>query len=321
MGVDKKLLFGVDDSDFSRQALARAGDLQRNNPNLKITIFHGDSDANFSFMAKILKLSPDELEKHQRLWSLEEKNILQKAKEALTESGFDSKRVTTFFDQGCNDPSESMMKLAGSQGFETVAVARWGAKTLSRQIIGSVTCRLVNMADIPALWIMDPRIRSHDVLVTLVGASISQRVMEYTLQYFAHLKESRFTFFHVIPAPPPQIWNYGSIRDKDSFEEQQEKIRRWVEEKTDKVTQIADEGRQRLIKAGIPEQNIAIKLKPQKQGIARDILKELETGNYGIILMGRKGSKKIREFQLGSKANKLLYTAHTLITCILNDTY
>ena len=317
MGVNKKLLFGVDDSDFSRQALAEAGALQKNSPNLKITIFHGDSDSNFSSMARMLKLSPDELEKYHQLLSLEEKSILKKAEEALTESGFDPKRVTTFFEQDCNAPSESMMKLAGSQGFETVAVARWGARTLSRQFMGSVTYRLINMADIPAVWIMDPRVRSHDVLVTLVGAQVSHRVMEYTLRYFAHLKESRFTFFHVIPAPPPQIWNYGYIRDKDSFEEQQEKIRQWLEEKTDRVTQIADEGRQRLIKAGIPEQNITLKIKPQEQGIARDILKELETGNYGIILIGRKGSKNIREFKLGSKANKLLYSAHTLITCIL----
>lgn len=318
MIVDKKLLFGVDDSDFSHQALAEIGHLQKNSPNLKITIFHGASDYNFSLITRMLELSPDELEKHRRIWSLEEKNILKKATQTLTESGFDSKRITSFFEQSCKDPSNSMMKLACSQGFETVAVARWGTTTLSRQLIGSVPYRLVNMADIPAIWIIDPRVRSHDVLVTLVGAEVSHRVMEYTLQYFAHLKESRFTFFHVIPAPPSQIWNYECIRDKDSFEEHQQKIRQWLEEKTDKVTQIADEGRQRLIKEGIPAQNITIKLKPQERGIARDILKELETGNYGIILIGRKGSKKISEFQLGSKANKLLYTAHTLITCILN---
>lgn len=102
-----------------------------------------------------------------------------------------------------------------------------------------------------------------------------------------------------------------------SFEEQQDKIRRWMTEKTDKVREIADEGRQRLIHAGVPEQNITLKLNPQQQGIARDVLKELETGKYGIIIIGRKGSKKIREFNLGSKANKLLHAAHTLITCIV----
>ena len=317
MSVDKKLLFGVDDSDFSRQALAAAGELQKNSPNLKITIFHGAGDPNFPFMTKMLKQIPDELEKCHQLLSLEEKSILKKAKEALTESGFDPKRVTTIFEQGCNDPSKSMMKLAGSQDFETVAVARWGARSVSRQFIGSVTCRLANMADTPAVWIMDPRIRSHDVLVTLVAAPVSRRVMEYTLRYFAHLKESRFTFFHVIPPPPPQILDYGHIRNKEDFEERQEKTRRWLEEKTDEVTQIADVGRQRLIKAGIPEQNITLKLKPQEQGIARDILKEHETGNYGIILIGRKGSKNIREFGFGSKASKLFYTARTLITCII----
>ena len=317
MDVDKKLLFGVDDSDFSRQALAAIGNLQKNSPNLKLTIFHGDRDSNFSFMKRMLKLSPDELEKYHRLWNLEEENILKKAIRALTKSGFDPKRVTTFLEQGCNDPSKSMMKLASSQHFETVAVARWGATTLSRQLMGSVTYRLTNMAGTPAVWVIDPRVRSHDVLVTLVGAQVSHRVMEYTLRYFSHLKDSRFTFFHVIPAPPPQIWSYECIKNKDSFEEQWEKIRRWLDKKTDKVIQIADEGRQRLIKEGIPEQNITLKLKPQEKGIARDILKELETGNYGIILIGRKGSKKIREFQLGSKANKLLYTAHTLITCII----
>ena len=204
MGVDKKILFGVDESDFSRQALAETGDLQKNNPKISgLQYFMVLVTPTSPYMTRMLKLSPDELEKHYQLWSLEEKNILKKAKEALTESGFDSKRVTTIFEQDCNDPSESMMKLAGSQGFETVAVARWGATTLSRQIMGSVTYRLANMEDIPAVWIMDPRVRSHDVLVTLVGAPVSRRVMDYTLRYFAHLKESRFTFFHVIPAATP----------------------------------------------------------------------------------------------------------------------
>ncbi len=317
MDVNKKLLFGVDDSDFSCQALAAIGNLQKNCTNLKITIFHGASESNFSSMTKMLQLSPDDLEKYHQIWELGEMNILKKALKALTKSGFDPERITTFFEQGCNDPSESMMKLASFQDFETVAVARWGATTMSRQLMGAVTYRLTNMAGNPAIWVIDPRIRSHDVLVALVGAPVGHRVMEYTLRHFSHLKESRFTFFHVIPAPPPQIWSYEYIKNKDRFDKQWEKIKQWLDEKTNTVIQIANEGRQRLIKEGIPEQNITFKLKPQEQGIARDILKELETGNYGILLIGRKGSKMISEFQLGSKANKLLYTAHTLITCII----
>lgn len=66
MSADQKLLFGVDDSDFSRQALAEVGNLQKNNANLRITIFHGAGDPDFSLMTRMLKLQPDELEKHRQ---------------------------------------------------------------------------------------------------------------------------------------------------------------------------------------------------------------------------------------------------------------
>jgi len=318
MGAKRKILFGLDESDFSKQALVEIGHLQNNCEDFRVTVFHGANAPNFSLTMKALKLSPEELEKHYQLWSLEEKSILKKGEEALIESGFDSKRVETIFEQNCDDPSESMMKLADSQGFETVAVSRWGATKLSRQIMGPVTYRLANLEEIPSVWIMDPRVRSHDVLVTLVGAPVGRRIIDYTLRYFSHLKKSRFTFCHVIPPLPPQCWDYGCIIDKDGFEEQQEKISRWLKEETDKVTQIADEGRQRLIKAGVPDQNITLKLEPQKQGVARDILNELEAGDYGILVLGRKGSKNIKEFGLGSKAGKLIHLAHTLVTCVVS---
>ncbi|MGD9041375.1 MAG: universal stress protein, partial [Desulfobacteraceae bacterium] len=79
-----------------------------------------------------------------------------------------------------------------------------------------------------------------------------------------------------------------------------------------------DEGKERLIKAGVPEQNVILKLQTQVRGIARDILEELEEGKHGILVMGRKGFKDIRHFGLGSKANKLLHAAKALVICLVN---
>jgi hypothetical protein len=77
-------------------------------------------------------------------------------------------------------------------------------------------------------------------------------------------------------------------------------------------------GKERLIEAGIPEENIVQKLQYIKQGIARDILQELEIGNHGILVVGRKGAKSIGQYGLGSKAYKLLCAAHTSIVCLVN---
>ena len=86
----------------------------------------------------------------------------------------------------------------------------------------------------------------------------------------------------------------------------------------EKAKSIAKEGKERLISAGIPEENVVVKFQSQKQGIARDILKELDEGDHGILVLGRKGVKDISQFGLGSKANKLLHYARVLMMCLVN---
>ena len=86
----------------------------------------------------------------------------------------------------------------------------------------------------------------------------------------------------------------------------------------EEVEEIANDGREKLITAGVPEENITIRCQAQERGIARDILAELEGNNYGVLVLGRKGFRGISEFGLGSKANKLLHSAHALALCLVN---
>ena len=318
MRIEKNVLFGIDDSDFAWLALVGIGGLLRNSRDIKMTLFHGATGPNLPLLLKVLNLSPEATEKHQKLWSLEAQKVLERAKEGLTESGFDSDMVSSIFEKKCNDPAGAMLKLADSEGIETLAVARWGKETVSRQVMGSVTYRLAQMADNLALWVIEPRICYHNVLVGLVEAPISHRVVDHAARYFSHLRESRFTLFHVIPPEPPQCWNSAGIIDKEGPEEHQKKIAGWLKEYTERVREIANEAKERLIIAGVPEQNVVFKFQRQEKGIARDILAELELGNNGILVIGRKGSKDIREFGLGSKANKLLHTARAFVVCLVS---
>jgi nucleotide-binding universal stress UspA family protein len=260
------------------------------------------------------------MENYQKLWSLEQRLALERAKEVLTEIGFDPDRVETIYHEKCKDPASSIYKLATMEDFETIALARLGAAAPAQKLMGGVTYRLANLADDRVLWVVDPRILSHDVLVTVVGADISRRVMEHAVRYFSHLTDSRFTIFHVIPPVPPQVYqsSYWIYESPLNEEEGQENMTLWMKEYANKVKQIANEGKEKLIKAGIPEQNVAVKFQAQNEGIARDILAELEKGNYGVLVLGRKGFKDISQFGLGSKANKLVHAAHALCICLVN---
>lgn len=320
MDKERSILFGVDDSVFARQAMAAIGSLLKDNQNLKITIFHGAPVLELSMLSRVPHLSTEVIENYQKLWSSEQGKVLERAKEVLVESGFASEKVSTIYEEQCHNPASSMYKLATFEDFETLALARGGASTTPKEMMGSVTYRLANLADDRVLWVVDPRFLSQDVLVTLVGADISRRVMEHTIRYFSHLKESRFTLFHVIPPVPPQLyessyWVYTpNSNDKKSLEE----MALWMEDYAKEVEKIANEGKEILIREGVPEGNVVIKLQAQQKGIARDILRELEEGRYGILVLGRKGFKDIKQFGLGSKANKLLHTAQAQLICLIN---
>ena len=284
-----------------------------------MTIFHGIPEPDPSHIFEP-SLSPEEVEKHLQLWSRERQKVIRPATEAAIHGGFDPDRVNTSYEEKCKDPVISMINLANKENFSAIALARWGSRTLAQRVMGSVTYKLINMAYHLPLWMIDPRISSHDLLVTVVGAEISSRVVEHTIRYFSHLKESKFTLFHVIPPLAPELHtsSYWDIIRDMSGEEQQENMAQRMEAYLEKAKSIAKEGKERLISAGIPEDKVVVKFQPQKEGIARDILAELEEGNYGILVIGRKGVRDITQFGLGSKANKLIHAAHAFMVCLVN---
>ena len=318
MNIAEKILFGVDDSEVARQAGATAGALLKYRKNVSITLFYGAPDPQLSSLAKVLRRTPKVVEEYRKVCSLQEHKILEQAHETLIGSGFNADRVTIRGEGKCHDPAETMLKLAAADESETIGLARSSTGRLERMLMGSVSHRLVHCADEKAIWVIDPPIASHDVLVALGGAAISRRVMEHAVRYFAQLNESKFTFFHVAPPLPPHYWDNTRILSEQERKGRQEEIACWMKEYADRVREIANEGKERLLRAGVREENVAFKVQAVERSMARDILTELAEGNYGILVMGRKDSRKKGTFRLSSKANKLLHTVHDAMLCLVN---
>jgi nucleotide-binding universal stress UspA family protein len=142
--------------------------------------------------------------------------------------------------------------------------------------------------------------------------------MDHAVQHFAHLQESRFTLFHVIPPLPPVYWDNTYILSELEREEREKTKARWMEEYEERVRKTAAEGKRQLLAAGVREENVVFKVRPARRGMAADILAELAEGNYGILVIGRKGSKEISPFQLGSIADKLLHNARGCMICLVS---
>jgi nucleotide-binding universal stress UspA family protein len=262
----KKVLFGIDDSVFARQALSAVGGLLKDSEDLRITIFHGGSDPEFFSRLAVSRQAAGDLENYQKSWSLEEEKVLERAKVVLTDSGFNPDRVATIYEERCNDPAGSMYKLSILEDYETLAVARGRTPDLGRGGPGGVTHRLGCLADDRVVWVIDPRVLSHNVLVTLVGAPISRRLVEHTVRYLGHLQGSRFTFLHVIPPVPPQAYksSYWVYQRRLSEKHGKETMARWNEEYMEEVKKVAHEGKEKLVEAGVPENDVVVKINAEE---------------------------------------------------------
>jgi nucleotide-binding universal stress UspA family protein len=285
------ILFGVDGSESARQAGATAGALLKYRKNTNITIFYGAPDPQLSSLAKVFRRSPKVVEEYRKVCSLQEHKILEEAHEALIDSGFNADKVTIRGEGKCHNPAETMLQLAAADASETIGLGKSSTGRLERMLMGSVSCRLVHCADEKTIWVIDSPIASHDVLVALGGGAISRRVMKHAVRYFAHLKESKFTFFHVAPPLPPHYWDNTRILSKQERKRRQEEIACWMREYANRVREIVDEGKENLLKAGNREENVTFKVQTVESGTTRDILAELAEGNYGILVMGRRDSR------------------------------
>ena len=318
MNAKQKMLFGIHDFESAQQSLAVAGALLKKKKNLAITLFHGAPDPDLSMLTKLLRMTPEAVEEYQKTCSLEEKKVLDRAKAALVESGFDASKVTTLCEARCHDPAAAMLSLANSAGLDPIVLARRKEPLLQRLLMGAVTYRTVQLAEWRSIWLIDPPLASHDILVTLVGAAISRRVVEHTVKYLGHLANSKFTFLHIIPPVPPIYWDHTRIFDKLERKAREVSKAEWMREYSDFVEEIAQAGKQALRQVGIRDENVTFKVLPAKRGMAGDILAEFESGRHGVLVIGRKGSKELSPFRLGSITNKLLNNVQNSIICLVN---
>ncbi len=88
--------------------------------------------------------------------------------------------------------------------------------------------------------------------------------------------------------------------------------------KEENVKVFMENAKKLLTLAGFPSENIEIKIRKMKVGIARDILSEAQEGKYTTIVIGRRGLSGIKQFLLGSVSNKIIQLAKKIAVIVVD---
>jgi nucleotide-binding universal stress UspA family protein len=152
------------------------------------------------------------------------------------------------------------------------------------------------------------------ILVAIDDSENAIRAVEFVADSFT--KDNNITLFNVIQ-DTAALCEMNSPELTPYFKSEQSSFCLLEEKKKELVNQAVEKAKQILMDAGFDENHITVKSEPKKGGVARDIVKEAESG-YHVIVMGRHGMSGIKDFILGSISQKVFHSAKNISVLFVN---
>ena len=166
--------------------------------------------------------------------------------------------------------------------------------------LGSVSSKIVQRVDNIPVWVVGGATQPRKILIAVDASENSSKAVHY-VGSFAADAEAELTLYHVVRSFGLGFLEDFSVRDED--------VDAFVEEAESNVQRMFRSYRESLEKTGVASARISTKYILQRQSRAADIIREAKDGNYGTIVMGRRGLSRVYEFLMGRVANNVLSRA------------
>lgn len=318
--MEKKILLAVDGSERGLEAVSVLGSILKHDGDVRLLVLHCVQQ-----MASLLpgELCSDVEETCRLPYAQQEKvghAVIRESLRRLVDAGFPENRIEFKTKLDSMDPGQDIMTEASAAGIRSIALGRRGRSTIETLLIGSVSSKVAQYAKDKAIWIVDtPVHQTARVLVALEGGPDSHRLTQYTSDFIAPIAGLKYTFLHLMPPVPPTFWDDGHILGPAEQKDRQTRIEKWATEWIRKIEGFMSDAKASLVQRGVPAKNIETRIETTKEGVARDLLNDIESARYQIVLMGKKSFHERKPFLLGSHANKVLQAVKGAVLCLVDS--
>lgn len=153
-----------------------------------------------------------------------------------------------------------------------------------------------------------------NILVAFDDSDNAMRAVEFVAKSFTH--DSRVTLLSILQ-DSIALCDMNSPELTPYFLTQQSAFCALEGKKREIVNEAMEKARDKLVRSGFVEKHISLKIEKKKNGIARDIIIEAQSG-FDLIVIGRRGLSGIMEFILGSVSQKILQYAKDISVLVVN---
>lgn len=241
---------------------------------------------------------------------MEAEEFMEQVRQIVLESGVSSESITVKIHDKKFDIARDILIEAERGDYHAVVMGRTGRSKVKDFVLGSVAHKVIQqMGDVP-VWIVGGTPNPNRVLVALDTSKSAMRVVDYVGEV---LNDSDYdiTLYHAAR-------ELGNDYDKTETETDVSREEAWLKFVEKKMGVIFVESVNRLVKAGVDQSRISIKIDPRIVSRAAAIINEAYKGNYGAIFTGRRGLSQENRLLLGRVTYKLIQNARETAICIVD---
>ncbi|MGA8282677.1 MAG: universal stress protein [Desulfobacterales bacterium] len=296
----KKIMIAVDDSLQSKNAVRYIARLSARLETLNYVLFNAQPMVS-QFLVDGAKKNVDS---QKALRAVMERNattsqkMLDNYRLLMIQEGVDESRIQTVTQPRKLDIAKDIIEYAQAGRYDALVIGRRGISSLQELFMGSVSSNITQNSNIIPVWVIGGDVAPAKFLVAVDGSEYSLRAIDHLAFAMSDAVGISLTFLHV----RPKLKDYCEV----DFEATQAEALEDLIRKGDKVCidNFYTVALKKLKEFDIREDRIQTKTVTGLANIGAAILKEVQTGNYDTVVMGRSGVNK--SFFTGSVTNTVL---------------
>ena len=246
-------------------------------------------------------------------WEAGQNNMLaefmEKARQTLLEAGFPQQRVKVKI-QEIDQGVAGDIAAESQRGYNALVVGRGGWGKLKDLLLGSTAKKILEMLSHGAVCLVDGKNNRPKTLLAFDGSKGAMRAADF-YGALTQGSDQEFTLFHVVRSiDVPTNGPENSLAMKES-------VLGLVGDHLKSIKSKMDRAKARLLRLGFEDAQVLTKIITGADSRAGAIIEEALSGQYGSIVVGRRGISDPADHSLGRVSDKVVHLSKDMAVWVI----